>query len=325
MQFKVIEYRQLVQILVMFMVVQFFGLLLAIMSFSGQSFQQIESMAVFNSYTSALFYIGYVVLISAVIVVVFKTFNVSKMFRIFEAVLVFVTSFIVFSTLLGFLPYGLVNSVFGLPVGLGFIFGIVGAIILVYAKNRWPYLRNTAAMISAVGVGFLLGITFSFLIALVFMAFLAVYDFIAVFITKHMLSLARVAQENNLALLIGVNDIEGIPRESLGSKALSEYRKAARGKRSKLFSSLARKGLVPFAARIELGTGDLAIPLMVAVSAYTAHLNFVLPFFIIFGAIFGLFITMLILKRYKRALPAIPPLLMGIAVSIGLYIVVSAL
>jgi hypothetical protein len=74
-----------------------------------------------------------------------------------------------------------------------------------------------------------------------------------------------------------------------------------------------------------LGTGNLAMPLMVAIAAYKVNLNFVLSFVIILGAILGLVITMLILRRYKRALPAIPPILFGIAVALLAYFAVSAL
>ena len=320
-----IEYRQLAQILVMFMIVMFFGMLLAIISFNGQSFQEIQGSALFSSYTTALFYIGYIVIVSAILVILFRTFNISKLFKVFEAVLIFISSFIVFSVFIGLIPYSFMNSVFGLPVGIGFIAAVILALFLVYAKNRWQYLRNAVAMLSAVGVGFLLGVTFTFTIAVIFMVFLAAYDFIAVFITKHMLSLAKMADENNLALLIGVNDLEGIPKTNFDKKALKEYTQAQKSIKDSTLKRLIREGYVPVAARIELGTGDLAMPLMVAVSAYTVYLNFVLPFFIIFGVVFGLILTMLILKKYRRALPAIPPLLLGIAVFIGIYFLIRLL
>ncbi|MEM0149772.1 MAG: hypothetical protein QXW10_02660, partial [Candidatus Micrarchaeaceae archaeon] len=92
-------------------------------------------------------------------------------------------------------------------------------------------------------------------------------------------------------------------------------------KKQKQFGSVLGKGLIPVAARVELGTGDLAIPLMVAISAYTPGPNFVLSFFVIFGAIAGLLLTMFILRKYKRALPAIPPLFLGIIIFVLLYFV----
>ena len=82
---------------------------------------------------------------------------------------------------------------------------------------------------------------------------------------------------------------------------------------------------MPVAARTALGTGDLAMPLMLAIAAYKVNLNFVLSFVIIIGALLGLILTMFILRKYKRALPAIPPLLFGIVVVMAAYFAVTML
>ncbi len=320
MAFKVIEYRQLIQILAMFMVVQFFGLLLATLSLSGATLQEVQGAALFNSFTSVLFYIAYVVAFSLILILLFRLFSTDKLFRILEAFVVFVSSFIVFAVLLSLVQSPAMSSFFGLPFGLGASLAAVCAAALVTAKNKWPRLRNAAAMISASGVGLLFGLTFTFWIALLFMALLAVYDFVAVFITKHMLSLARIAETNNLALLIGVNEVEGLPAKFVNREIVEAYRKD-RSARER-FTKIVGKGLVPVAARIELGTGDLAMPLMVSVSAAASTLTFTLSLFVIVGSVFGLLLTMFILRRYKRALPAIPPLLLGIIVFVGLYFLI---
>jgi hypothetical protein len=83
--------------------------------------------------------------------------------------------------------------------------------------------------------------------------------------------------------------------------------------------------MVPLSARTALGTGDLMAPLMLAVSAYTVDLNFTLSFVVILGSILGLFLTMYTLKKYRRALPAIPFLLFGILVALGIFFAVKAI
>ena len=60
MAFKVIEYRQLIQILAIFMLVQFFGLLLATVEFNGAPATQVVSDVTFNNTTSIIFLIGYI-------------------------------------------------------------------------------------------------------------------------------------------------------------------------------------------------------------------------------------------------------------------------
>ncbi|MGI0135057.1 MAG: hypothetical protein ACREBW_08895, partial [Candidatus Micrarchaeaceae archaeon] len=63
-----------------------------------------------------------------------------------------------------------------------------------------------------------------------------------------------------------------------------------------------------------------AMPLMMAVAAYKVFASFTFSIVIIIGATFGLILTMLILRKFKRALPAIPPLLFGIVVAMGIYL-----
>ena len=86
-----------------------------------------------------------------------------------------------------------------------------------------------------------------------------------------------------------------------------------------MIRNLVDNNMAPYMARTALGTGDLAMPLMLAIAAYKVNLNFVLSFVIIIGAFFGLMLTMLILRKYKRALPAIPPILFGIGAAVLFY------
>ncbi len=320
MPLRVIETRQLLQILAMFMIVQFFGLLLATVVFSGSTYQQVKSVQVVSSAVGALFYIFYIVIFSVVLLFLFKIYQGDKFFVVLEGAVIFISSFFVFLIIFGVVNTSALFNLAGIGITANFMAGIAGALILVLAKNRWPKLRNATAMIASVGVGLILGISFSFLAAVIFMIILAAYDFIAVFITKHMITMAKAMSSRNLAFLIGVSEYEALPRSDFSRKELEDYKKEGPGiSGNSTFSNLYRRGMLPVVARVELGTGDLAIPLMVAIAAYGATLNFVLSFFIIFGAIGGLLLTTYILRRYKRALPAIPPLLLGIAAGMGAY------
>ncbi len=324
MALRVIETRQLIQIFIMFMIVQFFGLFLATQVFSGATYSQIASAQVVSSPTGALFYIAYIVLFSVVLIFLLKIYKGDKLFIILEGVIIFIASFFVFLILFSIVNDATLFIIYGNPITTSFILGIIFAIALVIAKNKMPKLRNTAAIIASVGVGVVLGISFGFFVALAFMAILAVYDFIAVFITKHMITMAKAVSNRNLAFLIGVNEVEALPESKFSKQELQEYEKERKEleKKSSIFTKLYKEHMVPVAARIELGTGDLAVPLMVAISAYKLSLNFILSFFIIFGAVFGLFLTAVILRKYKRALPAIPPLLFGVVIGIVSYIAI---
>ncbi|MGC8652058.1 MAG: presenilin family intramembrane aspartyl protease [Candidatus Micrarchaeia archaeon] len=321
MQQRVIELRQLVQILAMFMIVQFFGLLLASQAYSGLSYVQVESAQVISTSASALVYIIYIVAITAALLLVFHIYKGNKLYLLLEAGVVLVSSFFVFFIGIASLFHSVEYNLYG--PGNVYIIGVSIALaaVLVAAKLKMPRLRNVTAMVASVGVGLILGISFSFVAAFVFMAILAVYDFVAVFVTKHMVALGNMAIDRNLSFLVMVNEFKAVPENSLSANDQKEFEKekSQLSKRGGVLSSLAKKDLVPISARTALGTGDLAVPLMVAISAYKVYLNFVLSFVVALGAVFGLILTMTILSRLKRPLPAIPPLLFGICIALLIY------
>jgi len=320
----VIEYRQLIQILAIFLVVQFAGLLLATQVFTGTTYEQVTSVQTISSSVNALFYIAYIVIFSVVLILIFKIYKGDKLFLLLEGAVVFVASFIVFMVAIS----ALTGTAYMTIYGTGPVYILVAAaglaLMLVIAKYKRPGLRNLTAMIASVGVGLVLGLSFSFLAGVIFMIILAAYDFIAVFITKHMIALGNMAIEKNLSFLVMVNEVEAFPLSSLSAAQRREYessKKEIKKHNSSMFGKLVGEDMVPFSARTALGTGDLAMPLMLAVAAYKVNLNFILSLTIIVGGLFGLVITMFILRRYKRALPAIPPILFGIAVSMLVYFI----
>lgn len=321
---RVIEGRQLLQILVMFMIVQFAGLFLAALMFNGATYQQVSSTQVASAPSTALFLIVYIIAVTVVMILLMKFYI--GVYRLFEGFVIFVASAIVFSILLSELTSATV-TMFGSAVPVAFVAGGGLGIALVVAKNMKPWLRNATAILASIGVGVALGSDFGFIVALVLMALLAVYDFIAVFITKHMITLADAVQKQNLAFMVDVREVEAVPKGSLSAAELSQYNreltafKKAGGKMQEIRQK-GMKNMVPMVASVGLGTGDLAVPLMVAIAAYKVFLSFTLSMFVIFGAVIGLLLTMFILRRYKRALPAIPPLLFGIGIGIALYALV---
>ena len=324
---KVIEFRQLVQILTMFMIVQFLGLLLAIPLFNGATYQEIASTEVISSPASALFYVVYIVVFSAILLFIFKIYKGRKLFVVFEGAVVLLSSFIVFSIIVSVLAdtaqFGILNS----NNVLFFVAALIPSIILVIAKNRIPRLRNATAIIASVGVGVALGLSFSFPLALVFMALLGIYDFIAVFVTKHMIALGDMAVQNNLSFLIMVRETKAVPMSYLTERERKEYAKSkpALEKQGGIVDRMTRENMALMPAMTALGTGDLAVPLMLAVAAYKVDLNFVLSFAVVFGSLLGLLLNMLVLRRYKKALPAIPLLFAGIVIATSVYYALALL
>lgn len=320
MPLRVIGNRQLLQILSMFMIVQFGGLLLATLVFNGGVYSQVRNVQVVSSAVGALFYLIYIVIVSTALIIIFRIYKGDKFFVIFEGAVVFISSFFVFLILFGAMDTATLFSLNGTGITANFAAAVGLALLLVVAKNKWRGLRNTAAIISSMGVGLVIGISFSFIVAFIFLAALAVYDFVAVFITKHMVTMYNAVSSRNLAFLIGVNEFEALPKGDFSKKELREYEGQYKTVlEDGTLSGLYKKGMVPVAARMELGTGDLAIPLVVAVAAYGVSLNFVLSFFIILGAMLGLLLNAQVLKWYRKILPAIPLLMAGMVTGFGLY------
>ncbi|MGC8670033.1 MAG: presenilin family intramembrane aspartyl protease [Candidatus Micrarchaeia archaeon] len=320
---KVIEFRQLLQILSMFMIVQFFGILLATQAYSGIEFYQIQSVQLVSNTESALFYIVYIVVLTAILLLVFKIYKGDKLFLLLEAGVVLISSFFVFLIIIASFTGSVAYNLYGPGNPYVMIAALILSIVLVATKLKIPRLRNVTAIIASVGVGVILGISFSFEIAFIFMVVLAIYDFIAVFITKHMITLGNAAISRNLSFLVMVDEYKAVPVNSLNISERKEFAKEKHelAKKGGVLKELADKNMAPIAARTALGTGDLAVPLMLAISAYKVYFNFVLSFVIIFGAILGLGITMFILAKFKRPLPAIPPLLLGICIALLIYYV----
>jgi presenilin-like A22 family membrane protease len=322
---RVIEYRQLIQIISLFMIVQFAALLLATQVLTGTTSIELSSAQVTGT-SNPLFYllylVSYVAILSLVMLFILKIYKGDKLFTLIEILFLLFGSFIFFLLIISSIEGNAFANLFNGASIIVYAASAILAVGLVVAKYKMPKLRNVAALIASIGVGVFLGLALGFYIALLFMAVIAVYDFIAVFVTKHMVAMGNIAINNNLSLLVMVNEVEAVPVKMLSASQKKEF-EASKKDTSTPNSPIAQKimdeNMVPFAARTALGNGDFILPIVVAIAAYRVSLNFVLSFVVIIGAIFGLILTMSILRKYKRALPAIPPLLFGIVATLSVY------
>jgi presenilin-like A22 family membrane protease len=320
---RAIEMRQTVKILAMFMIVQFLGLLLATQVFNGVSVVEISQSEVGSGAGSILPVIVGILGFTALLLIVMKFYKGKRFFQLLEAFAIFGPSYVVFITLVGLATNQLQQVTFGNVITYQYYIAALLSLLLVLAKNKWPRLRNTASIIASAGIGLAIGIYLSFFAVLIFMALLAVYDYIAVFITKHMVTMGRTMSEMNLSFLVGASEMEAIPGSSV-PKSQQDIAKRGMHALEHRFSqvkALERQGLVPIYSRRELGNGDLAVPLMASVSAYKVYQSFSLSMVVTAGSIFGLLLTFYILNKMKRPLPAIPPLFFGILVALGLYFI----
>ncbi len=240
------------------------------------------------------------------------------LFGLLEGIVVAFTSFFMFLLLFAFLPGGYATY--------AAYFAIASSLMLVALKERYPKLRDTATMASSIGVGIVLGLNFGFGYAIAILAVVAVYDYIAVFNTERMASAARAFSSRNLAFLLSVSDAEPAPGKNNTRAESREYAQFLKGRHKSenpAFKKVLKSGGVPAVSQISLGEGDLSLPLMSVISAYYTLSSIEISAILMAGSVLGIIATMLLLRRYRRPLPAVPPLFAFISIAAGIALFVT--
>lgn len=208
--------------------------------------------------------VGYILVFTLVLLAIIKfapEWLKDLLFRLFEALATVFASWVVFIAIL-------VNDLVALAV----------AVLLVVVRNVWRrmiLLRNFAAIVTTAGAGSFLGFALGVFPVIVLLVLLSIYDFIAVFKTKHMVTLANAMTKKNLSFTYALPTKEHT---------------------------------------FELGTGDMVVPLTFAVSVLgLAKQSLVFPYYwsppllILLASLLGLLFTIdYSSKHVGTALPALP-------------------
>ncbi|MEM0359966.1 MAG: presenilin family intramembrane aspartyl protease [Candidatus Diapherotrites archaeon] len=213
----------------------------------------------------------YIIFVTAFFLFLMRFFK-RRAFGLFEKIAVFFTTWLVLDSLIFlFFPQGPALVLFLSPA-----FAILLVVLRIkFRKNIW--LKNISSLFAVAGAGALIGVSLGVLPVIIFIVSLSVYDIFAVFVTKHMVKMAKAIVSENLAFTFTIPTKE---RE------------------------------------FQLGTGDLVIPLVfgIAVFSTTASKLENLPLFfaiipvllVLFASILGLVGTLHICAERKIALPALP-------------------
>ena len=205
--------------------------------------------------------------------------------RIIEAVAVLTASYITIGFLLP--NYFSIFYIIFLDVPIFLVPAMLATILTIWKIFRPSILNQNIAVISTVsGVGALLGASLGILPVLVFMIILSIYDFVSVFITKHMVYMAKALTERPTAFTAAV------PHTLKGYKVS----KSGMGKKIHVF---------------QLGAGDILIPLLFSVSVLKTF-SLTNSIFVIFGSAIALgLLISYVMKRPGKALPALPFVSLG--------------
>lgn len=254
--------KLMLQLVAIFLITQAVGLFIA----SNLIQQDVHATIVNDNPDDPINTIGlmaYILAFTAVLLIVIKFAKGKFSFvflKIFELLAVFGTSWIVFAIFAGY---------FASPENSDLIGFGIAALIIALRLAFWKklLLRNFATMIAVIGAGALIGVSLGIIPVIIFIIALSIYDFIAVFKTKHMVSLAKAITDKNLAFTVAMPTKEH---------------------------------------QFELGSGDLVIPLVFA-SAVLSSSSLPASILVLAGSLIGLLITIdYSSKHVGKALPALP-------------------
>ena len=175
----------------LFVLVQL-GALALVDPFVSAGYQQVEDP---SDPTNSLLYVGVVLVATAAILLVVRL----GVEGILKAVILFTAGVLSWYTLSVVVP-----AVVPGPAGAWLALAIAaGVVIALYVYPEWYVIDGAGVLMGAGGAG-LFGISFGPLPAIVLLGALAIYDAIAVYRTRHMLSLADSVVDLRLPLLLVV-------------------------------------------------------------------------------------------------------------------------
>jgi presenilin-like A22 family membrane protease len=226
-----------------------------------------------ESISNSFYLFGYIIVTTMGILLLIKIKK--SAIKVLEAFVIFMASWFTFDILI--------------PLDIWYLsLGFFLALILTAWKMLRPSIisQDVAAIISGSGVGALLGASLGILPSIVFIMILSCYDFVSVFITKHMVTMAKALTERPTSFTV-----------------------AAPHKFKKLTYVGVKKAKTKFHI-FQLGVGDMVIPLMFAVSVLNKF-SLVNAIASIVGSTMALFFLIYFMSKKPQPMPALPFITFG--------------
>jgi len=226
-----------------------------------------------ESVNNSFFLFGWIIVSTVGILLLIKVRK--SLIKLLEAFVIFMASWITFD--------------FIIPLDIGIVsLGFLLALILTAWKMLRPSIINQdiAAIISGAGVGAILGASLGVLPSIVFMMILSCYDFVSVFITKHMVKMAKALTERPTAFTVA---------------APHKFKKL-----TYVGIKKARKKIHIF----QLGVGDMVIPLMFAVSVLNKF-SLINAIASVIGSTIALILLIYFMSKKPQPMPALPFITFG--------------
>lgn len=231
-----------------------------------------------------LIYIGLIIIFTAIMLAVLKYTKGNFLQYAILAIVGLSMFYVFYPVLFYFIPYVLNFGSFSLDIP--FSLSVLLAIILTFSLYKYPewYLVDSIGIIIGAGIAGIFGMSFGILPVFILLIILAVYDFISVYKTKHMISLASGVMKMKVPVILVV------------PKKLSYSFKEEEGILQKVKKKKKRDAMF-------IGLGDIIIPgiLPVSASLYLPSLfvgNFYAPILVALSCTVGALLGMVILMRF---------------------------
>ena len=191
-----------------------------------------------------------------------------------------------------------------------FYLSLVMTLLIVLALVYYPewYVIDLCGILVAIGSIAIFGISLTIPLVIILLTILAIYDFISVYKTKHMITLADTVVDLKLPVLFI------IPK-----KLPYSFRKEETSLKKKLDKGEERDAFF-------MGVGDVVIPGILVAACYNFIGDLMISFSVILGILVGFFVLMLLVIKGKPQ-PGLPFLNTGaiIAYFISSYVLHSSL
>jgi presenilin-like A22 family membrane protease len=278
---KMIAFFIIAQLLALFI-----GMTLIDNSSRIQEYQSLNiAPAAGGELTNVVYLLGMILMSALLLLIIFLFPMRDLVIRLLEFSATVVSSTIVFFVFLSFMR-----------VPASDLVALVLSVALYLIKFVLPNLRLILAIIASAGVAAVIGFSLEPFPMVILVVAIAIYDIIAVWWTGHMITFARQFVKMKTTFTI-----------------------TSFGERGGINEKTKMKGGKPMLGSMELGTGDLAIPGALCVSAYKFG-SILFPAGALLGAIFGLYLVLDMVEREKRIMPAIPSI--GMFSLFGLFAVI---
>lgn len=279
--------KRMAKILLSFQIISYYFIvyLIAVFTYAKLNAMKIviETFAPANSVLNSVYMMSYILITTVILLLTIRFFKKLPILKIIEIILIFTTLTLFFSLLMSDL------------------FAVILAIILIVLKEIYKnyILRNALISLMVGFIGGYISYALGILPIVVLIALVAVYDYIAVFKTKHMVYLAQnIVDKNTIFTYELMTTDKPIKTIESHSEIVDSVKLANKKTENK-------ESLKP---KLDLGTGDFALPL-IAITKFT-FLNIWLGIFCFAFTICALLFTIFFLidakSKEHKALPALP-------------------